>query len=197
MFKISLNVILVSFFVPLLSACVSSPNIERKHYYAWENDYGYSQVVRAGNTIYVSGIASNKANLPQQITEIYQYINRILKDYGVDSDAIVKQVIYTTDIEGLQAQTSLRKSFFNQDKYPSSTIVQIERLYDVEHLLEVELVVVLPNWQWNTIFYTLNNKKRAIPGWVHLIERVAWLQTGDLPQEQGEDQLKGFSDSDD
>ena len=129
----------------MLSACTTKPTIERKNYYAWENDYGYSQVVKAGNTLYISGIASNKPNFPGQITEIYTYINKILNDYGVDSDAIVRQVIYTTDIEGLQAQTALRKSFFNENSYPSSSIVQIQRLYDKAHLLEIELVVVLPN----------------------------------------------------
>jgi len=128
----------------LVSACSTTSTIERKNYYSWENDYGYSQVVRAGNTLYISGIASNKPNFPEQIKEIYTFIHKILNDYGVDSDAIVRQVIYTTDIEGLQDQTTLRKSFFNKNKYPSSSIIQIERLYDKEHLLEIELVVVLP-----------------------------------------------------
>lgn len=128
----------------LVSSCSTTPIIERKNYYSWENDYGYSQVVRAENILYISGIASNKSDFPEQIKEIYTYIHKILSDYGVDSDAIVRQVIYTTDIEKLQAQTALRKSFFNENKYPSSSIVQIERLYDKKHLLEIELVVVLP-----------------------------------------------------
>lgn len=127
-----------------ITCCTQTENIERKNYYSWETDYGYSQVVRTGNTIYVSGIASNKPTMSEQMREIYIYIQRILNDYGVDSDAIVKQVIYTTDIETLKAETSLRKTFFNKNKYPSSSIVQIERLYDKEHLLEVEIVAVLP-----------------------------------------------------
>ena len=143
--NIKSKIALICIVATMLSACTTKPTIERKNYYAWENDYGYSQVVKAGNTLYISGIASNKPNFPGQITEIYTYINKILNDYGVDSDAIVRQVIYTTDIEGLQAQTSLRKSFFNENRYPSSSIVQIQRLYDKAHLLEIELVVVLPN----------------------------------------------------
>ncbi|NRA85618.1 MAG: RidA family protein [Gammaproteobacteria bacterium] len=143
--NIKSKIALICIVATMLSACTTKPTIERKNYYTWENDYGYSQVVKAGNTLYISGIASNKPNFPGQITEIYTYINKILNDYGVDSDAIVRQVIYTTDIEGLQAQTSLRKSFFNENRYPSSSIVQIQRLYDKAHLLEIELVVVLPN----------------------------------------------------
>ncbi len=131
----------------LLSACsATSPStIERKHYYAWESDYGYSQVVRAGDTIYISGIASDKASFAEQMTEIYTYINKILNDYGVDSDAIVKQVVYTTDIEAMKAHTALRKTFFNKDKYPSSSIVGVNRLYEKHHFLEVEIVAVIQN----------------------------------------------------
>jgi len=129
----------------LVSACSTTPSIERKNYYSWENDYGYSQVVKAGNTIYISGIASDKPSFPEQMEEIYKYINQILKDYGVDSDAIVKQVIYTTDIEGMKTHTDLRKAFFNKDKYPSSSIIQVSRLYEKGHFLEVEIVAVIPN----------------------------------------------------
>jgi len=129
--------------VVFLSGCVQNQKIERKNYYSWENDYGYSQVVKTGNTLYVSGIASNKVTLDGQIEEIYTFIQRILKDYSVDTSAIVKQVIYTTDIEALKSKTALRKSYFKINEYPSSTIVQIERLYEEKHILEVEIVAII------------------------------------------------------
>jgi len=139
MLKLKIIIVIAVIF---LSGCVQNQAIERKHYYSWENDYGYSQVVRTGNTLYVSGIASNKATLDGQIREIYVYIQRILEDYGVDTSAIVKQVIYTTDIEALKGKTALRKSYFKTNEYPSSTIIQIERLYEEKHILEVEIVAV-------------------------------------------------------
>lgn len=140
----SFNKTLILALTLLLSACSTAPTVERKNYYSWENDYGYSQVVKAGNTIYISGIASDKVTFPEQMQEIYKYINQILDDYGIDSDAIVKQVIYTTDIEKMKAHTELRKTFFNKDKYPSSSIVQVSRLYEKGHFLEVEIVAVIP-----------------------------------------------------
>lgn len=136
-------VVIVALFI-LVSSSTVAQTVERKNYYSWENDYGYSQVVKAGNTIYISGIASDKPTFPEQMKEIYQYISQILKDYGVDSDAIVKQVIYTTDIEKMKAHTELRKTFFNKNKYPSSSIVQVSRLYEKGHFLEVEIVAVIP-----------------------------------------------------
>jgi 2-iminobutanoate/2-iminopropanoate deaminase len=139
-FKLNLIIVLSI----LVSVSSTAETIERKNYYSWENDYGYSQVVRAGNTLYISGIASDKATFPEQMKEIYKYINQILKDYGVDSDAIVKQVIYTIDIENMKAHTELRKTFFNKNKYPSSSIIQVSRLYEKGHFLEVEIVAVIP-----------------------------------------------------
>jgi len=131
------------FIAIFLSSCAQNQKIERKNYYSWENEYGYSQVVRAGDTLYISGIASNKSTLDKQIKEIYTYIQRILRDYGVDTSAIVKQVTYTTDIEALKSKTALRKSYFKINEYPSSTIVQIERLYEPNHILEVEVVAII------------------------------------------------------
>ena len=128
----------------LLSACASTKesveSIERRNYNSWENEIGYSQVVRAGKTLYVSGIASNKPTLEQQVEEIYSVIARILSDYGLTTGAIVKQVIYTTDIDAYKSLGAVRKRSFAENRYPSSTLVQIERLYDVSHLVEIEVV---------------------------------------------------------
>ncbi len=127
----------------ILSSCSHNTEIARKNYGTWEKEYGYSQVVKAGNTLYISGLASNKESLAAQIEEIYTVILSILKDYGLDSDAIVKQVIYAVDIEAVKAETERRKKFFKGDRYPSSTIVEIERLYEKQHLLEVEVVAFI------------------------------------------------------
>ena len=75
-----LNIIIVVAVV-FLSGCVQNQKIERKNYYSWENDYGYSQVVKTGNTLYVSGIASNKATLDGQIEDIYTFIH-LFKEYS-------------------------------------------------------------------------------------------------------------------
>jgi 2-iminobutanoate/2-iminopropanoate deaminase len=128
-------------------ACASTINadrvIERKTYNPWENEIGYSQVVKAGNTLYISGIASNKPTLEQQVEEIYSTIQSILNDYDLDTSAIVKQVIYTTDIEAYNSLGAVRKKYFKANAYPSSTLVQIERLYSKEHMVEIEVVAYI------------------------------------------------------
>lgn len=127
-----------------ISGCVSTGQvIERKQYHSWEDDIGYSQVVKANNTLFISGITSEQATYEQQVDDIYSTINKILSDYNVGTNAIVKEVIYTTDIEKLKQSIPRRKAHFN-DKYPSSSWVEVKRLWSKSHLLEVEVIAVLP-----------------------------------------------------
>jgi 2-iminobutanoate/2-iminopropanoate deaminase len=128
-------------------ACASTTNavrvIERKTYNPWENEIGYSQVVKAGNTLYISGIASNKPTLERQVEEIYSTIQSILNDYSLDASSIVKQVIYTTDIEAYKSLGAAGKKYFKENEYPSSTLVQIERLYSKGRMVEIEVVAYI------------------------------------------------------
>lgn len=127
-----------------LFGCVNTTeSIERKSYFPWENETGYSQVVKHGNTLYVSGITSEKTTFDGQIDDIYTNIKRMLADYNIGMDAIVKEVVFTTDIEGLRTAIPTRKAHFN-GKYPSSSWVEVKRLWSKSHLLEVEIVAALP-----------------------------------------------------
>ncbi len=129
----------------LLIGCSSSEQIvERKHYHLWEKDIGYSQVVQVNNTLYISGITSERTGFSQQLDDVYSSLKNILSDYNVTTDSIVKEVIYTTDMEKLQAAISVRKKHFN-GLYPSSSWVEVNRLFSPDHMVEIELVVVLPS----------------------------------------------------
>ncbi|MBQ4829484.1 RidA family protein [Alteromonas sp. MMG017] len=109
-------------------------------YNPWEQDIGYSQVVIAGNNVYLSGIASDKATLEEQVREIYTLIQNTLKDNNLGMESIVKQVIYTTDIEAFKKLGKVRKEKFKGGQYPSSTLVEVQRLYSPNHLVEIEVV---------------------------------------------------------
>lgn len=73
----------------------------------------------------------------------YENIQSILKKFSATSDQIIKETIYTTDIDALIKVIPMRKSFFNKGLYPAATWVQVSRLYNPKHLLEVELIVQL------------------------------------------------------
>jgi 2-iminobutanoate/2-iminopropanoate deaminase len=126
----------------MLFCCLATAEdkIERKIYNPWEAEIGYSQVVIAGNTVYLSGIASDKPTLEEQVREIYSLIQNTLKDNGLGMESIVKQVIYTTDIEAFKKLGKVRKEKFKENQYPSSTLVEVQRLYSPNHMVEIEVV---------------------------------------------------------
>jgi 2-iminobutanoate/2-iminopropanoate deaminase len=143
MAKLFKSAVLIVFVLPLLGCTSTSQHVERKNYNTWENDVGYTQVVKVNNVLYLSGITSAEATFDRQIDAIYTTIKKILNDYNVDTNAIVKEVIFTTDIEALKAHIPIRKAHFSKG-YPASSWIEVKRLWNPSNLLEVEVVVVLP-----------------------------------------------------
>lgn len=119
--------------------------IERKHYGDWEKDVGYTQVVRVGSQLHISGIGGKGSTLEEQFQSIYQKTGDILSDYQATTSHIIKEVIYTTDMDALLAIIPVRKGYFKKDTYPSASWVQVERLFSPEMLIEIEFIVQLPS----------------------------------------------------
>lgn len=103
---------------------------------------GYTQAVRSGNVIYISGTVAREVN-PEGIKSVYQALERTLKHYGASFQNVVKENLYTTDIESMKRYNYVRKAFYKND-YPAATWVQISRLYMETANLEVELIAHLP-----------------------------------------------------
>jgi len=103
---------------------------------------GYAQVVKVGNVLYISGAVSREIT-PQGITQVYKALERSLKSYGATFQNVVKENLYTTDIEAMKANNAARKIFYKGD-FPAATWVQITRLFMPDAKLEVELIAHLP-----------------------------------------------------
>ena len=129
----------------VLTACSPSADseaISRHHYGDWETDIGYTQVVRVGNTLHLSGVVGSGTTLDEQLSAIYQNIEQILSDFDATLADVVNEVVFTTDMEALQASTETRRAFFD-GQFPASSWVQIERLFMPEAMVEVEIQAVL------------------------------------------------------
>ncbi|UOB16142.1 RidA family protein [Abyssalbus ytuae] len=99
---------------------------------------GYTQVVKVGNTIYISGVPTNDLS-PDGITRLYKTLEKCLNTFGATSKDIVKETLYTTDIETMKKYNDVRKEFYQGD-YPAASWVQISRLYEENAKLEVDLI---------------------------------------------------------
>lgn len=109
----------------------------------WEDDIGYRQAVRVGHTLYISG-SVGAGDMPAAIRQAYEALDQTLKHYGLTFAHVVKENIYTTNLDALKAHLAVRRAFYGKD-FPAATWVQVARLYEPDHVIEVELIAELPH----------------------------------------------------
>ena len=117
--------------------------LERHQLGSWETDIGYTGVVRDGDTLHVSGVPCRGADMQAAVRDCYGKLTKILQQFDADSSQVVKETVFTTDMDGLIKAIPERKAFFADGKYPAASWVQISRLFDAEAKLEVEWTVRL------------------------------------------------------
>ncbi len=104
--------------------------------------YGYTQAVKVDNVLYISGTVLG--TLTQKgLVKLYEVLGKSLASFGAGFQHVVKENLYTTDMEELKKIIDYRKPFYKND-YPAATWVQVVRLFMAEGKLEVELVAHLP-----------------------------------------------------
>jgi 2-iminobutanoate/2-iminopropanoate deaminase len=129
-------------------ASLAQQNEISKEKWHWDNKLkqdttaGYVQVIKVDNILYISGAVSTELT-PEGITQVYLALERSLKSFGATFQNVVKENLYTTDIETMKKYNGARKAFYKKD-FPAATWVQVVRLYMPEAKLEVELVAHLP-----------------------------------------------------
>lgn len=138
------------FFLLILLACSTTaqtgPVTKTKFHFdnplKQDSSAGYAQAVLVDNILYVSGTVARDVT-PEGITRLYSTIEKTLAYYGASFQHVVKENLYTTDIEAMKKYNAARKVFYNGD-FPAATWVQISRLFMADAKLEVEVVAHLP-----------------------------------------------------
>lgn len=103
---------------------------------------GYVQVVKVENVLYISGAVARDVT-PEGITRVYQSLDRSLKSFGATFQNVVKENLYTTDMEAMKKYNDARKAFYQGD-FPAATWMGVSRLFMADAKLEVELIAHLP-----------------------------------------------------
>ena len=123
-------------------------NSIRKDKWHWDNalkqdtSAGYVQVVKVDNVLYISGAVAREVT-PEGITRVYQALERSLKSFGATFQNVVKENLYTTDMEAMKKYNEARKVFYKGD-FPAATWMGVARLFMHDARLEVELIAHLP-----------------------------------------------------
>ncbi len=103
---------------------------------------GYVQVVKVDNVLYISGAVAREVT-PEGITRVYQALETSLKSFGASFQNVVKENLYTTDMEAMKKFNDARKVFYKGD-FPAATWMGVSRLFMADAKLEVELIAHLP-----------------------------------------------------
>ena len=137
-------IILLFLFYACIVSAQNNVQKEKFHFQLGQQDTagGYAQVIKTGNVIYVSGTVA--LNITEaDLKRVYKVIEKSLEHYGASLQNVIKETIFTTDIEAMKQLNAVRKQIYKGD-YPSSTWVQVVRLFMPDAKLEIEVVAYLP-----------------------------------------------------
>jgi enamine deaminase RidA (YjgF/YER057c/UK114 family) len=143
------NIVSFAIFIFLLNTNIVAQNNDiRKEKWHWGNalqqdtSAGYVQVVKVENVLYISGAVARDVT-PEGITRVYQALEKSLKSFGATFQNVVKENLYTTDMEAMKRFNDARKVFYKGD-FPAATWMGVARLFMADAKLEVELIAHLP-----------------------------------------------------
>ncbi len=143
------NIVPSVIFIFLLNTNIAAQNNDiKKEKWHWGNalqqdtSAGYVQVVKVENVLYISGAVAREVT-PEGITRVYQALERSLKSFGATFQNVVKENLYTTDMEAMKRYNDARKVFYKGD-FPAATWMGVSRLFMADAKLEVELIAHLP-----------------------------------------------------
>jgi 2-iminobutanoate/2-iminopropanoate deaminase len=72
---------------------------------------------------------------------VYDRLQKTLEANGLSFADVVKENVYTTDLDAFIQNKDLRKKYYGQ-AFPAATWVQVQRLYVPSLVVEVELTAV-------------------------------------------------------
>ncbi|MBP2616260.1 enamine deaminase RidA (YjgF/YER057c/UK114 family) [Chryseobacterium jejuense] len=142
------KIVLLSFFFLFCETFSQEMKIKKEKWH-WNNNKvkqdtiaGYAQVLKVDNILYISGAVASEIT-PEGITSVYNDLKASLASFGATFENVVKENLYTTDIDGMKKLNYVRKKFYKKD-FPAATWIQIQRLYMPSAKVEVELIAHLP-----------------------------------------------------
>jgi 2-iminobutanoate/2-iminopropanoate deaminase len=115
----------------------------------WEDEYGYSQAVKVGDTIFIAGQVSHDASgnilgegdMTVQMREAYANIEKVLGQYGVTMGNLVDEVLYVTNMEAaFDAAVQIRRDVFSGFPQVASTIIEVKRLAFPQLMIEIKAI---------------------------------------------------------
>lgn len=110
----------------------------------WEEAVGYSRVVRAGDWVHVAGTTATvggavvgRGDPGEQTRVALGLIGAALERAGASLDQVVRTRLFVVDIADWEAVGRAHGEVFGAIR-PVATMVEVARLIDPDHLVEIE-----------------------------------------------------------
>jgi reactive intermediate/imine deaminase len=109
----------------------------------------YSQAIRSGNTVYLSGqipldpqtMTLAAKDFAAQAAQVFKNLQEVCKAAGGNVDDIVKLTIYLTNLTHFSIVNETMKEYFNEP-YPARSTIEISALPKAA-LIEIDAIMVL------------------------------------------------------
>jgi enamine deaminase RidA (YjgF/YER057c/UK114 family) len=115
----------------------------------WEDKVGYSRAVRIGDVIEVSGTTATVNGVVTPIGDAHGQvlvalgiIKNAIENLGGTLDDVIRTRIYCTNIDEWKTIGEAHATYFGKIK-PAMTLVEISKLIDPDHLIEIEVTARL------------------------------------------------------
>ncbi|SDJ47174.1 RidA family protein [Natronorubrum texcoconense] len=116
----------------------------------WEPKVGYSRAVRAGSQIHVAGTTATDddgevvapGDPYRQTKRALEIVTDALEEAGGSLEDVVRTRIFVTDIDDWEAIGRAHGEVFGEIR-PAASMVEVQRLIDPDHLVEIEAVAVV------------------------------------------------------
>ena len=108
----------------------------------------FSQAVRVGNTVWVSGqVGMNEAGavgdgIEEQARMAFQNLKKVLADAGGSLDDVVELVTYHTSMDDIRGFSKVKSEFITKN-YPAWTAVGVTKLVLPPLLVEMKATAVI------------------------------------------------------
>lgn len=107
----------------------------------------YSQVARVeldgtGALLYLSGQIAEGDGVAAQSRGIFEALSALLKAHGATLDDVINIRTFMTDLGGLPEYAAVRARFLTATP-PTSTTVEVPRLFRPEALIEIDVVAAV------------------------------------------------------
>lgn len=111
----------------------------------------FTQVIRAGNTVYIAGQTAmnvdgrvvGPGDITAQATQVFENLKIALAAADANFSQLVKLTIYTTDAGYRDAISAVRRQYLGSPDPVTSTFLVVAGLALPDLLLEIEAIAVL------------------------------------------------------